>query len=431
MFLNFLTFPEFNLQNDFKEGINKIRNLPKTSKFLTIFWVLGPFVYLIERDPADLWLTTISIIFLVRCIKNSDWEWSGQLWFISAFMFWIISLVSSYLGAYTNFTLFQAFIWIRFPLYAAAAQVWLGRNREIRIVMFTSILFSMLLMCIILILEITFASKERLTWPYGDLMPGSYLAKISLPVFCTLIAVFSYQFHKEKLIIGFVALTSLIVTILTGERTNSLIRFCSGIISFFSWKFNIKRFFLTLIIIPIILFIIFIFLKQFNISHYKRFSSTFLNTIPILNMSDDNGYWGAWRSGIQQGLERPFIGYGANSSRKHCHKMANKKPEWLPGQTHCTNHPHNFYIQMFSDTGLIGLGFGIIMFLFFFLTCLRGRKLNPNCPMACTAFIVPLALFFPFQQTGNFFGQWSNLFLWFPLAFSISQIQDYKSIFRK
>ena len=30
---------------------------------MTIFWFLGPFIYLIERDPADLWLTLIGLFF--------------------------------------------------------------------------------------------------------------------------------------------------------------------------------------------------------------------------------------------------------------------------------------------------------------------------------------------------------------------------------
>ena len=50
-------------------------------KIMTIFWLLGPFIYLIERDPADLWLTLISTIFLIRCIKRKDWDWTSQIWF--------------------------------------------------------------------------------------------------------------------------------------------------------------------------------------------------------------------------------------------------------------------------------------------------------------------------------------------------------------
>ena len=37
---------------------------------MTIFWLLGPFIYLIERDPADLWLSLIGLVFLIRCIKK-------------------------------------------------------------------------------------------------------------------------------------------------------------------------------------------------------------------------------------------------------------------------------------------------------------------------------------------------------------------------
>ena len=54
----------------------------------------------------------------------------------------------------------------------------------------------MIIMCLILTAEMIFAPldpggviKTRLTWPYGDLVPGGYLAKVSLPLFCVLIAV--------------------------------------------------------------------------------------------------------------------------------------------------------------------------------------------------------------------------------------------------
>ena len=48
--------------------------------------------------------------------------------------------------------------------------------------------------------------------------------------------------------------------------------------------------------------------------------------------------------------------------------------------------------------------------------------------MSSTAFVIPLALFFPLQQFGNFYGQWGNLFLWFAVGFAISQIQELKEI---
>ena len=69
------------------------------------------------------------------------------------------------------FSFQQGFVWIRFPLYVAAAQVWLAKDRDIRIMMLSSMLIGMLLMCGILIAEAVIEPKNRLTWPYGDLVP--------------------------------------------------------------------------------------------------------------------------------------------------------------------------------------------------------------------------------------------------------------------
>jgi O-antigen ligase len=106
----------------------------------------------------------------------------------------------------------------------------------------------------------------------------------------------------------------------------------------------------------------------------------------------------------------------------------------LPGKNYCGNHPHNFYVQLFSETGIIGLLIGCFMFGSITFTCYKARQENFNCPMAATAFVVPFALFFPLQQFGSFYGQWGNLFIWFAIAFAISQFQDWgktKSNFEK
>ena len=44
-------------------GLNKIKALSKFDKYMTIFWLFGPFIYLIERDPADLWLNNQFVLF--------------------------------------------------------------------------------------------------------------------------------------------------------------------------------------------------------------------------------------------------------------------------------------------------------------------------------------------------------------------------------
>ena len=133
MILKHLSITELNFSESWKIGWDKINSLSKLDKYMIVFWFFGPFIYLIERDPADLWLTLICLIFLTRCIKRKDWSWVNQIWFKSALALWIFGLFSAVTGPDPFFSFQQSFVWIRFPLYAAAAQVWLAKDRDIRV----------------------------------------------------------------------------------------------------------------------------------------------------------------------------------------------------------------------------------------------------------------------------------------------------------
>mgnify|MGYP001221046698 CR=1 FL=1 len=389
---------------------------------MTIFWLVGPFIYLIERSPADIWLTLISLIFLIRCIIKKDWSWVSQLWFKLALALWLFGLFSAITSPDPFFSFSQGFTWIRFPLYAAAAQVWLAKDRDIRVIMLLSMMLGMLIMCVILISESIIAPKSRLTWPYGDQIPGTYLAKFSLPLFCVLIAMAVSKKNKAGMFSGIIALISVAVSALTGERVNFLIRACGGMLAGLLWK---PKFFLYsfLVIIEVIALLV-IAISRPDLT--SRFGKDFIRQIPLTNTADTNPYWGSWRGGIQQAILTPIKGIGPSGTRKTCQNLDTNLPHWLHGKNYCGNHPHNFYIQLFAETGIIGLIIGSLMFFSIISTCYKARKINMNCPMNATAFVVPLAFFFPLQQFGSFYGQWGNLFMWFAIGFAISQFQDCK-----
>ncbi|MDC1375706.1 O-antigen ligase family protein [bacterium] len=411
-----------NFSLSWSQGTKKIKNLSFFDKFMTFFWLSGPFIYLIERSPADIWLTIIGLVFLVRCFAKREWLWVSQTWFKLSLILWCFGLFSGITSPDPFFSFTQGFAWIRFPLYAAAAQVWLAKDRDIRIIMLFSIFLGMIIMCMILIAETTIEPKSRLTWPYGDHVPGGYIAKFSLPLFCVLVAIAVNQKSKLGIFSGLIALLSLVVSFLTGERGNFLIRACSGILAGLVWKPKLFLYFI-LILVEISAVLIIIFSRP-DLSN--RFGKHLLEHAPILNTSDTNPYWGAWRGGIQQGLLKPIKGIGPSGTRKTCANLNTNLPSWLPGKNYCGNHPHNFYVQLFAETGLIGLTVGSLMFFSIVSTCYSARKENPSCPMSSTAFVVPFAFFFPIQQFGSFYGQWGNLFMWFALAFAISQFQGWR-----
>ena len=424
MFLKYLSTPELDFNSCWSKGFSKLEKLTKFDRFMILFWFIGPFIYLIERSPADIWLSIISLVFIIRCLKKSEWCWANQLWFKSALALWVFGLFSALLSPDPLFSFGQGFVWIRFPLYVAAAQVWLAKDRDIRVLMLISMLVSMLIMCSILIAEALIEPKTRLTWPYGDVVPGGYVAKFSLPLFCVLIAIAVSKKNKAGLFSGFIGLLSIGVSLLTGERGNFLIRACGGMMAGLLWK---PKFMLYtgLLIIEIMAILVVTFARP-DLS--SRFGEKFIENNPILNASESNVYWGAWRGGIQQGLLTPIKGIGPSGTRKSCEKLNTNLPQWLPGSNYCGNHPHNFYIQLFAEVGIIGLLIGIVMFVSLVVTCFKARLNNFQCPMSATAFVVPFAFFFPLQQFGSFYGQWGNLFMWFAIGFAVAQYQGWRKL---
>ncbi len=422
MSLKLLSVPELDFYNSWNSGWNKIKNMSGFDKTMTIFWLLGPFIYLIERDPADLWLSLISLIFLIRCIKKNDWNWATQFWFRSALILWMFGLLSAVTGPEPLFSFQQGFVWIRFPLYAAAAQVWLAKDRDIRIVMLLSMLIGMLIMSAILIAETFIEPKVRLTWPYGDLVPGSYIARVSLPLLCVLMAIAVSRKSRVALFSGCIGMLSIIVSLLTGERVNFLIRACGGMLAALVWKPKFILYF-SLVLFEVVAILV-LALSRPDLSN--RFGESFVKAVPLTNMSVGNSYWGAWRGGIQQALIDPIKGTGPSSTRKICKTLEPSSPSWLPGKNYCGNHPHNYYIQLLAETGIIGLIIGCVMFISIIMTCYKARKENFDCPMAATAFVIPFGLYFPLQQFGSFYGQWGNLFSWFAIAFALSQVQSFR-----
>ena len=179
----------------------------------------------------------------------------------------------------------------------------------------------------------------------------------------------------------FYFLLSITVSALTGERTNFLIRACGGMLASIIWK--PKFIMISMLILIEVLAILILFLHRPDLS--DRFGKQLINAIPLTNTSDNNPYWGAWRGGIQQGLLKPIKGIGPSGTRNTCATLDTSLPKWLPGKNYCGNHPHNFYVQLFAETGIVGLLIGCIMFASITLNCYRARKYNFEW---CTIFCV-------------------------------------------
>ena len=82
---------------------NALAAMPRWEKGFHIFWLLGPFILLIERSPADIWLSILALAFVVRSIFKRDGGWLKAFWVRACFLFLAVCMVSSALSVMPSY----------------------------------------------------------------------------------------------------------------------------------------------------------------------------------------------------------------------------------------------------------------------------------------------------------------------------------------
>ena len=402
-----------------------------------IFWLIGPFILLIERSPADIWISILSLAFVCRVIRNRDYKWISNFWVCTTFSFWLVCLLSAAVSSDPLYAFGEAFVWIRFPLFAMATVFWLGCDKRLLYLMLLSTAMGFLVMCGILAGEIVYnLSSEiiykndvwvpgnRLSWPYGDFVPGNYLTKVGLPVIVIASAIAVSRADSWALLGGLFVLIGLVFVFLTAERVNTLIMLCAALLASVAAVKNWRGFISLFLIIALMIAVL--------IHFFPEVQSRFLiHVIEQLPLNDESVYYRAMLPGILAFEQSPIFGIGTANFRNLCPEVVetfNTSGLDLSVGLHnvpkiqldCHPHPHNYYIQLLAETGILGFLIGIIFLWSIVLVCFsNGFRARDNIFIA-TAWVVPFALFWPTASTADFFGQWNNIFLWSSVALALA-----------
>jgi O-antigen ligase len=143
-----------------------------------------------------------------------------------------------------------------------------------------------------------------------------------------------------------------------------------------------------------------------------KYTTGLIDGIPL---GPDSDYFRVMYGGFLAFLDSPVFGIGVGNYRALCDSLL----QGLDG-FRCDNHPHNYYIQMLAETGVIGFLAGVMMIAAMVWTAFSNGRRNVGHVVATTAFVVPFGLFFPIQSTADFFGQWNNIFMWSAVALSMA-----------
>ena len=100
----------------------------------------------------------------------------------------------------------------------------------------------------------------------------------------------------------------------------------------------------------------------------------------------------------------------------------------------CSTHPHNYYLQLLSETGLIGFLFIFSIFVYllfkiinFSIIKLYSGKLKMNDFQICLV-VNFIMILWPITTNGNFFNNWITMLTVFPIGFYLYSIKSKKAL---
>jgi O-antigen ligase len=267
---------------------------------------------------------------------------------------------------------------------------------------------------------------SRITGIFGsEAIVGSYLVRL-IPLLQFL---YFIKIKKKKsyhfFLISLLLVMSDIAIFLSGERASFFYLLLSNIFLMLLSKDYIKFRFFSLIISIILIIIISI---NSSIIRERVFISTFqeinfnkknisLNNSNLINIPTNHN--AHFQTAINMFKNNILFGQGPQMFRVLCGKK-----NFMYNSSSCTTHPHNNYLQLLAELGLIGLSFIIFILLFLvkdFVSIFFNSKLIPNLKLAkLTIFSSFLITLWPFVTTGNFFNNWLNVIYYLPIPFYIN-----------
>lgn len=380
---------------------NKIANLfiYYCTLFLPITFILGSFFV----NFISILISLFILFFFLRFKKFSFYYNKPYNFF---FILFILFIVSSYFSDYKLSSLENSFSYLLNIFLFIGLSLFILDDDKKKFQLSKIVFFLVMLLCVDSYFQRIFGfnligypvqQAGRLTSFFKDeQIPGSIIFKLSPFVI--------YYIYQEKnkiiqickyLVLFFVYFAILI----SGERSASVL---STLVIFIILIFNFKKLNKKLLFTYSTFFLI-IFMILFNMKNSVIKERIFYT----VQQSKNNVYLSYYSNSLNIFKKNIFFGTGPQSYRYECAKISKS----------CSNHPHNFALELLSDSGLFSP-------LFFFISLLSiifyKIKSLENKLIKSIIISYSILFFFPLIPTGSFFGSFHMTLSWFTLGFLFS-----------
>jgi O-antigen ligase len=280
---------------------------------------------------------------------------------------------------------------------------------------------------------------ERYSGVFGDeYIAGNFLATFGIFSFFLVLK----NFNKSSIgkIISYLVFFIIFISIvLSGERS-SLIIFFGVLILNAIFNKDIRNYLSIIISISIIALI----LSAITLPHVKHrlyswpkllFFSSNLESETLLKKAIYTPWGTLYLSGYETFIKNPFFGKGFKSFRKVCSEndidKINKKYNLnLNKETTslCSTHPHNIYIELLAEAGIIGLIFFLIMIYYLIIpSFIKNYSKLERKDITWIVFFIILLIITPFKPTGSISASVYGTSIWFFIGFYLYFVKNFKN----
>ena len=406
-------------------------------KIIYFFIILLPITLVTGPFLSDLSISIIALLFLYTSFKKRLYLYYNNIFSKIFGIFFILLFIVSLFSIDPIISLKKTVVHFRFWIFALA--VWHIFNMKKDLIKYLIISFTFIFIILILDGYIQFFFKENiLGWPLqesrvsslfkDELILGSYLSRL-LPIFFAVLIYSNFENKTYLYLVFFIIFVGTeTLTFLSGERVAFFLINFSSLFLILAMK-NYKIFRGLSIITSII--IIFILINLYPKSTERIITKTVSqlelskNLIPQKIFSVE--YQNLYTASVKMFYDHKITGVGPRMFRILC---VEKKYYIWEG---CSSHPHNNYIQLLAETGLIGFIFFIGIFLTLIYSLVkhlifkfRYKKVIFNDFQLCLLSAILISMW-PFIPTGDFFNNWLNVIYFFPVGFFLSSIHNSKN----
>ena len=422
------------------------RSINLDDKFFSILVVLLPIVLITGRAIPDIFLSLTALYFLFKSIRKKLWTYYQNPIVIFFLLFCFYGIVRSIFTKIALESLANegSIFYLRYIFFSLGVWYLLDNNPHLSKSLLIILIFCLTIVSLDAYIQyftgvnsigIKKYSASRLNGFMGGNEPviGRYISYLSIITFGLICQ--NFKLSKKIITLSILFLTFCeTITFLSGERAPffSLTLFILLILIYlpnFKIQIGLGIFFSIFLIGTSLLINPEIKIRMIEYTLYQ-ISETSLPFLPYSAIHEEH-----YLSALKIFNDNLMFGSGINSFKFLCDKS-----EYIISKLSCTTHPHNIYIQILSELGIVGFMFIFIFFMYLFIKIVKQflflNILKKKKPISLDFFIFYIILFvywWPLIPTMSFYNNWNNVFIMLPLGFFMKYLygKSYNGTFNK